>query len=717
MATDELQTQFALIAACLLGGVASCSFFLSYCFGKCKRPSAAFLSTIVALSCVWYLSSMSIVLMNRLVFAYLGQKFSYPVTITSAHMAMKGILALTFTFFSNVYVTPELRLLSLGERTRHRFLRLLEAQQLTWSSFAMFVVPIACATALDVWMSNLALRYVDVSVYTTTKSTAIIWNLVLCVCMRLVRPSPPLMVAVLAIGSGVIMASLKDAGVNPIGITCAMIAALSSASRWVVTERFFSRPGMQPNVVVLIALLGPITVLSLLPPMAFEVADMIKNAPIQTTEDVQILAATMVGGGVLAFSLVMTELQLVAMTSALTLSVIGHAKDAIVIFLSFMVFHDELSALNWSGVALTVAATTAYSIIKAREKSAAAEQSDKGSKNSARSSRTPRDHSNSNAYRSNDHDGIDTTSMATRAHGAAGASMEMGKWRPGGYRPAGNHIVQLNLDSDSDDDLEIGHSGLDSELEEESLLSPAASSARDGRGTAARMVAAADNNRKAHAVRRAGPAGTGVLSSNRVLTQSNSDGSMPRMRRMDARSPTALDDEDASANEEDDDAMLDAELHAAAGLDSIVAAVRSGHEAAAEAKRIGLVNFGPSATAGVDDFNFEGSSGDADIGRGMGNQHIDLSTSGMYPPSAAAVSRRSNATAINNTALTPAASGSGARAMPLPRPSPSAAGGGQLQHSRDFTGDRLDGGPPSSSPVATTSGQVRPQATKKGRVR
>jgi hypothetical protein len=60
----------------------------------------------------------------------------------------------------------------------------------------------------------------------------------------------------------------------------------------------------------------------------------------------------------------MFELLLVRLTSALTLNVIGHAKDAVVIALAVLIFNESLSPANWGGVVLTLLAATVYSRLR-----------------------------------------------------------------------------------------------------------------------------------------------------------------------------------------------------------------------------------------------------------------------------------------------------------------------------------------------------------------
>jgi solute carrier family 35, member C2 len=480
---DDPQVQFALAAISALALVSATSLCASGCLDRQKRsrPRLSRALCVAGLSTAWWASSMSIVLLNRFLFGFMGKRFSYPVTITTAHMAVKGLLAAFAVLVSGAYSSPELSLLSCPARTRTRLSRLVDAHRLTGRAAVVFLLPLGLSTAVDVWMSNLSLKYVDVSVYTTTKSTALLFNLALSLLFGLIkRPSPLLIIAVIGLAAGVIMSSLKPAGADPVGIACALAAACCSALRWVVSERFFARENARPNVLVLLALIGPITVGCLLPPMAVEVADIVATRPFQSASDAEVLVGAMLGGGLLAFVLVLTELQLVALTSALTLNVIGHAKDAVVVLLSVAVFHDDLSLLNWAGVALTIASTTAYSAIKARAQggpgaagsgTAGAAHSPgagsvRGSEGSAKGGKGGRGRSKSGKWGGGgggsgrassiafSSDGVDTTTMAVSTAGFGGGGGGGGRSSSGAMGGQRSTFVRLDLDSDDDDEDE-----------------------------------------------------------------------------------------------------------------------------------------------------------------------------------------------------------------------------------------------------------------------
>jgi drug/metabolite transporter (DMT)-like permease len=70
-------------------------------------------------------------------------------------------------------------------------------------------------------------------------------------------------------------------------------------------------------------------------------------------------------GGIVAFSLIFIEIRIIAFTSALTTTILGHVKESLVIVLSILMYSEHLSALNVLGLAFAVVGTAGYVYLKA----------------------------------------------------------------------------------------------------------------------------------------------------------------------------------------------------------------------------------------------------------------------------------------------------------------------------------------------------------------
>lgn len=81
------------------------------------------------------------------------------------------------------------------------------------------------------------------------KSTAIVFNYALAVCLRLERIQWRLSLVILALMGGVALASYGDVDFDEVGVLCALGAALLAAVRWVVTQRLLlATAGVEPAV-------------------------------------------------------------------------------------------------------------------------------------------------------------------------------------------------------------------------------------------------------------------------------------------------------------------------------------------------------------------------------------------------------------------------------------------------------------------------------------
>jgi solute carrier family 35 protein C2 len=330
------------------------------------RPLVVRAALVAVCTLGWYVSSVSIVLMNRWAFsAREGTARISPTLVTACHMIVKAALGLlvVFTPLGRPASTSPSAAPSGGCCGRGR--ARLAAQQVSWHVLWWTVMPMASLTAFDIILSNFALKLVDVSVYTVVKSTGLLWTFLISVALRLLPLTSPLVLSIATLLLGVGLCTYRPgANVNATGALCAAGAALCASIRWIVTQQYFSRPGVPKDVLAMLAFLGPCAVISMAGPLLADREAMLAYVTAMGPEDGRVLASLALVGGSLAFLLVLFELQLLAMTSALSLNVIGHTKDALVIVLGVIVFHEQLSGDNWLGVALALVGTAAYARLK-----------------------------------------------------------------------------------------------------------------------------------------------------------------------------------------------------------------------------------------------------------------------------------------------------------------------------------------------------------------
>ena len=134
----------------------------------------------------WFVVSIFMTIYNKWLFSIFGLKF--PLLVTSVHIAIKVPLA-----------AAAMRLLQVP---RLHF----EPRVLWWQ-----VMPTGFATALDIGLSNLSFLFITVTYYTIVKSSVPLWILVFSICLGLQRPSIWLGGVVVAIVTGVTLASIGPA--------------------------------------------------------------------------------------------------------------------------------------------------------------------------------------------------------------------------------------------------------------------------------------------------------------------------------------------------------------------------------------------------------------------------------------------------------------------------------------------------------------------------
>jgi solute carrier family 35, member C2 len=383
----QAQLEILLFSIAILSAGSSLSFFASFACdimgSHAVRRSAVLRAasglTLLGLCLAWWGCSSTFVLFNRFVLSG-NPRFRFPIILTWSHMAMKGLVSLTIVAIaaqkrSELLPADRTRTLSCGTRAVALVRAVFALQQPTPSAWWCILVPLAVCTGLDVCFSNLSLQFAGVAIYTLTKSSSVIFTLVLSWMMRLQRISWKTAAAVVAIGAGILLANISPDPLHSsgdavtgawLGAAFALLASVCGAMRWVLTEWWFGRPGVENDAVALIALLSPVSVIALLPGVFWELPGAIAADIFHSATDIALVLAATLGGGVLATLMVAVELQFVSLSSAMTLTVAGVVKDLLQIALATAMFGERLSALNAAGVVLTLGGSAAYGVLRAR---------------------------------------------------------------------------------------------------------------------------------------------------------------------------------------------------------------------------------------------------------------------------------------------------------------------------------------------------------------
>ncbi|NXD84416.1 S35C2 protein, partial [Halcyon senegalensis] len=229
---------------------------------------------------------------------------------------------------------------------------------------------LALSTSLDIGLSNWSFLYVSVSLYTMTKSSAILFILLFSLLFKLEEVRVALLLVVLLIAGGLFMFTYKSTQFNTQGFVLVLCASFLGGLRWTLTQILMQKAelGLQ-NPIDIMFHLQPLMFLGLLPLfVVFEGLPLSISEKFFHFHEAGILFP-LVGklflGGILAFGLGFSEFLLVSRTSSLTLSIAGIFKEICILFLATCLLGDRLSLLNWLGFAVCLSGISLHVILKA----------------------------------------------------------------------------------------------------------------------------------------------------------------------------------------------------------------------------------------------------------------------------------------------------------------------------------------------------------------
>lgn len=234
-------------------------------------------------------------------------------------------------------------------------------------------VPCAVFAALDIGLSNGALRFVSLTQYVMIKSASPVVIYAVSVVMGLQTPRPDAITSILMIVGGTGMAVYpasdgRSAGRgDALGIAMVIGATLATGVRWSLTQKHVStlhRHGSNGPLGSILNLSLPIALLLLAASAHFEGA----NSPL-VKQDLGLTLFVVVAASLWTFALIWVEYAMVHRASAVTLSIAGIGKELVLIFLGVFVFEDHrLEMINAVGVAVSAVGILVHSVQAARRK-------------------------------------------------------------------------------------------------------------------------------------------------------------------------------------------------------------------------------------------------------------------------------------------------------------------------------------------------------------
>uniref|UniRef100_A0A671WRM6 Solute carrier family 35 member C2 n=1 Tax=Sparus aurata TaxID=8175 RepID=A0A671WRM6_SPAAU len=290
----------------------------------------------VGLVLLYYVFSIGITFYNK----WLMKGFHYPLFMTLVHLTANFCLS-ALTRRAMQCWTGKPRVI------------------LSWKDYLHKVAPTAIATALDIGLSNWSFLFITISLYTMTKSTAVLFILFFSLVFKLEEPNPFLILVVLLISCGLFMFTFESTQFNLEGFIMVLLASFIGGIRWTLTQVLMQKAelGLQ-NPIDAIYHLQPLMFLGLFPLFLYNEGLSLSTSDklFRVTELSPLLYSllTLSIGGSLAFGLGFSEFLLVSRTSSLTLSISGIFKEVCTLLLAASLMGDKMSALNWLGFAVCV---------------------------------------------------------------------------------------------------------------------------------------------------------------------------------------------------------------------------------------------------------------------------------------------------------------------------------------------------------------------------
>ncbi|EEQ38931.1 hypothetical protein CLUG_03057 [Clavispora lusitaniae ATCC 42720] len=320
----------------------------------------------------WYLFSMSISIYNKWMFGS-GLNFSFPLFITAFHQVCLLLLSGAGLFFRpKLRPTVNVSEVSSAEGTLAKFCASLV---MSAGAYAINILPCAVASAGDIGLSNVSLRYISLTLYTMLKTSSLAFVLLFGLLFRLERFNWRLVAIVAVMCVSVMMMTQKpaqDRDENQVlGIMLILGASFVSGIRWCFTQLLLKKSDYTRNPVSTIFYISPAMTVVL-----FLFALMVEGWPSFISSDIWAAKGTactiflMIIPGILAFLMTLFEFQLLSVAPVLTLSIAGIFKELLTIMFSSAIFGDRLSMLNCIGVVITSIDVLWYNYYRFVEKDA-----------------------------------------------------------------------------------------------------------------------------------------------------------------------------------------------------------------------------------------------------------------------------------------------------------------------------------------------------------
>jgi len=281
---------------------------------------------------------------------WLIKRLQFPLTIVLCHFVMKFVASGGCRLIYSLYTG-------------------IQRVTLGWPHMMGRIGIVALVASLDIGLSQWSFEYIDVALYTITKSTSIVFILMFSLLFKLEKKHWSLIIIVIMISTGLTMFTYKSTDFVLLGFMMVLSASFLSGVRWTLSQLIMQKSQLGlSNPIDLVYHVQPIMIICLLPfAVAFEGTRISSSISVFRFQDFSVFVntLTLIGfGGLIAFCMEVAEFLLVSYTSGLTLSVAGIVKEVISLTMAIIIEQSDVSVVNMIGLVICMSGITLHVIRK-----------------------------------------------------------------------------------------------------------------------------------------------------------------------------------------------------------------------------------------------------------------------------------------------------------------------------------------------------------------
>ncbi|GAA0162440.1 secondary carrier transporter [Lithospermum erythrorhizon] len=285
----------------------------------------------------WWSFNVTVVIMNKWIFQKLD--FKFPLTVSCVHFICSALGA-----FLVIRVMKLKPLIEVEPQDRWRR-----------------IFPMSFIFCINIVLGNVSLRYIPVSFMQTIKSFTPATTVVLQWLVWKKHFEFLIWASLVPIVGGILLTSITEMSFNMFGFCAALFGCVATSTKTILAESLLH--GYKFDSINTVYYMAPFaTMILAIPALLLEGTGVFHwlNSHSPLTPALVIIFSS----GVMAFCLNFSIFYVIHSTTAVTFNVAGNLKVAVAILVSWLIFHNPISAMNALGCAVTLVGCTLYGFVR-----------------------------------------------------------------------------------------------------------------------------------------------------------------------------------------------------------------------------------------------------------------------------------------------------------------------------------------------------------------